>query len=347
MGIHHAYKRRPLSREILKPQERNPGQFFRAHGCFYLLPVSNAGKLPRCLHIPFPHRGKPQHVRFFLDYTEICRIRNSLESGQLLKIRKYLKLSHLKAEYRLLECLPQFLHRSVIISSGIGVLIINISADTPGLLLRLCFSCKGPAQRRFKIGLGCIEVAVRITANSSIMYVGPVRVQPRAVQSARLLQHTAHPLTPRLAGTQFIAKGKHNKRGMIGQPADRQGKLLLVIGKALPGLKGVIGIPVGQFRLHHHTEPVSRRKRRFRWAVRVETDAVNSISLVSIQNVRPFIFRHRRISGFREFRAVCLASQENGSPIKSESSLSIIPEVPHTEGHPFFFISCQQCRQFI
>ena len=302
---------------------------------------------------------------------------------KFLEIGKNLELPHLEAENRLFEIFSQAFHGSVVIGSRIGILVIDIALNPDGFrhirtvgicfirfLLRLFLpvrrlllsllsdafflplhqirhSRENSPKRLPEIGLGSIKIAVAVTAHSSVMDVGAVGVKTGIVKRPCLIHQKAHALMSGFSGTQFISKSKHHERGMVRQHENGLLQFCLVIGKTVLRLKRVFRVPVGKLRLHHHTHLVSRRKRRLRGTVGMETHTVNAVRFVGFQNLRPFRHLHGRITCLGKFPAVCLAAQEKSSSVDGKPPFSVIAEIPHAKGNLFLRKAGKPCRKLV
>ncbi len=140
---------------------------------------------------------------------------------------------------------------------------------------------------------------------------------------------------PGFSGAQLVSKCQHHKGGMICQHENRLFQLRLIIGKGVLRLKGVFRVPVGKLRLHHHTQLIRRGKSRFRGTVGVEAHTVDTVGFVGFQNRPPFLLRHGRAPGLREFPAVCLAAEKESPSVDCKTPFSVIAEIPHAKGNPF------------
>ena len=165
------------------------------------------------------------------------------------------------------------------------------------------------------------------------MDIGAVGIQPGGIHPASRLQQFFHTIMPLLRCMEFIPQGQHDKGGMVGQHPQNPCELCPVIRNAFLRLKSVPRIPVGQFRLHQHPQPVCRQKGSLRRTVGMETHTVDTIGLVGGQDFHPFVHSHGAIPGFRINGTVCLTAQENPSAVQYQPSLAVCAKIPDTESY--------------
>ena len=318
MGVQHAHQRGSLSGEILQAQQRDTGQLLCAHRRLDLLPIGQAGNLSRRLHLFFPlFIGNSGRFHPLLHQPQVGRIRNPLKSLQLMEVRKHLELSHLKAEYGFGVDLPNFSHGFVVVLCSIRITVVDI----PLKRAVLSAACMGSPQIPGKGIPGRIlsrdvflrgkKVALRIHAHIPVVGVGTVGIQTGRIQFMGKRQHAVHPGVSHRSGRQLISKGQHHEGRMICQSQNHLLQFRQIIGVAFRRFKGVHRIPVGQLRLHQHAHPVRRNERRLRRAVGMETHAVDSIGTVPRKHIHPFLHRHGRMAGLREFAAVGFTAQKD------------------------------------
>ena len=107
-----------------------------------------------------------------------------------------------------------------------------------------------------------------------------------------------------------------------------------VIGAGFVGGEGVLRIPVGQFGLHQHAQPVRGGKGGLRGAVAVKAHAVDAVGAVSAENVPPGVHGHGAIARFREHGAVGFTAQENAAAVQGEAAAERL-KVADAEGDRF------------
>ena len=157
------------------------------------------------------------------------------------------------------------------------------------------------------------------------MRIGRIGIQPRAVLFPAPREHFAHAAMAEFPGMQFVSKGEHDERRMIGEHIQGSVQFIPIEGILFIVLKRVSRIPAGQFRLHEHAQRIGSLKRRFRRHMRMEAHAVDAVASVGSQHTVPVSRCHRLIPCFREHSAVGFCAQMNDSAVEGKVS------VPRTE----------------
>ena len=143
---------------------------------------------------------------------------------------------------------------------------------------------------------------------------------------------------PQAAAGQLIAEGQHDEGGMVRQHPQGLPQLGLIIGVAFLGLKGGLGVPVAQLRLHEHAHLVCGGERGFRGRMAVEAHAVHPVAAVEGKDLPPPLHLHGRMPLLGEHGAVGLAAQEDPPAVEGQEAV-FRPEVPHAEAHRAIFLA--------
>ena len=322
MRVEHAHQRSALPGEILNAQKGNAGEGARTQRRFDLLAVAQVRQLARGFHLLLPCIQQAFVDDLFADQLVVDCAGHAAEVVDLVEVRQHLKLSHLEGEHRLLRFLAHVSHSGFVIVPGVWVIVVEIT---------LHLGVGGAELMLAQVG-GGVEIALALMTVPAVMGVGRAGVQARRVQCVGDVQQGLHALVAQVAAGQLVAEGQHHEGRVIRQRPEGAAQFGLIIGPAFLVLKGGLGIPVAQLRLHEHAHFVRGGEGGLRRRVAVEAHVVDPVAAVGGQHFAPCLNGHGRMTGFGENGAVGFAAQEDAPSVEGQET-TLGPEVAHAEAY--------------